>query len=188
MCGFGRTGKMFACEHWDTEPDIMTVAKNITACYAPLGAVMASDEAIEHLDMFMHVFTYTGHPVSCAAGLKNIEIMEREKLVENAAEIGPYLLDGLKTLEKHPIVGEVRGLGLLLGVELVKDKKTREPFGLFDGIADKITDGLLKQGIHIRSGGHSIEVAPVLTINKKEADMIVEALDKSVSEAVNELS
>lgn len=181
--GFGRTGKMFACEHWGIVPDIMTMAKNITSCYFPLGATIMKSERAEKMPRFMHVHTYTGHAVGCAAAVATIEIIEREKLVENAAEVGGYLLEGLKSLSEHPIVGEVRGLGMIYGIELVKDKKTKERFPLKDSIADKVAVRALDYGLFIRTaGGDIIELAPVLTITQNDADAIVDALDRSLSD------
>jgi len=186
--GFGRTGKMFACEHWGLVPDIMTMAKNITGCYFPLSATIMKSELAEIMPRFMHVHTWSGHAVGCAAALATIDIIERENLVTNAAELGAYMLDGLKTLSNHPIVGEVRGLGMIYGVELVKDKKTKERFPLRDSIADKVAVKAFDYGIFIRSaGGDIIEIAPVLTINKKEADAIVEGLDRSLTDIEREL-
>ena len=134
ITGFGRTGRMFACEHWGVTPDIMTLAKGITSGYVPMGAAIARKEIADAFigskdASFRHIFTFGGHPVAAAAGLKNIQIIEEEGLVENSATMGTYLLDGLQELkEKHPIIGDVRGLGLMCGMELVKDRSTKETF------------------------------------------------------------
>ncbi|MBW2053474.1 MAG: aspartate aminotransferase family protein, partial [Deltaproteobacteria bacterium] len=184
--GFGRTGKWFACEHWDLEPDIMTMAKNISGCYVPLGATIVKGELAEKLPLFMHVFTFSGHAVACAASLAAIGVMEKENMVEHAAEVGQYMLEGLKTLDKHPIVGEVRGLGMIMAVELVKDKKTKEVFTAREAIPDMVAKRMLDYGVFVRSGGGNgsvVEIAPVYTFTKKDADTVVEALDKSLTDA-----
>ncbi|MBW2090532.1 MAG: aspartate aminotransferase family protein [Deltaproteobacteria bacterium] len=185
--GFGRTGKMFACEHWDLEPDIMTMAKNISGCYVPLGGAIVKAELADKIPLFMHVFTFSGHAVACAAGLAAIEVMEREKMVEHVAEVGAYMLDGLKTLESHPLVGEVRGLGMIAGIEMVKDKKTREPFPMAGSVPEKVAKRMLDYGVFLRVGGGSvIEVAPVYNFTKKDADTLVEALGKSLKDVEKE--
>ncbi|MFQ5872471.1 MAG: aspartate aminotransferase family protein, partial [Dehalococcoidia bacterium] len=130
--GFGRTGKMFAIEHWGVTPDLMTFAKGVTSGYQPVGGVMAGPKVTdafvgEHEKTFTHGYTYSGHPAGAAAALANLEIIERENLVENAADVGNYMLDQLSALKEHSMVKEVRGIGLLAAVELVKDKATGEP-------------------------------------------------------------
>ena len=105
ICGFGRTGKMFATEHFDVKPDIITMAKGITSGYIPLGAVGCTDAIMEPIDIFMHLHTYGNHPVPCAVGLENLRILKDEKLVENSAEMGDYFLEGLRPLTRHPSVG-----------------------------------------------------------------------------------
>ncbi|MBW2622741.1 MAG: aspartate aminotransferase family protein, partial [Deltaproteobacteria bacterium] len=185
--GFGRTGKWFACEHYDVVPDIMTLAKNISGCYAPLGATIIKAELAEKLPLFMHVHTFSGHAVSCAAGLKAIEIIEREMMVDNAADVGQYLLEGLESLREHAIVGEVRGLGMLCAVELVKNRQTRERIPAETGLADKIIDRMLDHGVFIRTSGNVIiEISPILTITRKDIDTLINALDRVLSEANNE--
>ncbi len=129
--GFGRTGKMFASEHWNLVGDIMTMAKGLSSGYAPIGAVMCRPSvmaAFEGDNRLSHLLTYGGHAAACAAALANLAIIEDEGLVENAARMGRLLMDGLEALRSHPTVGDVRGLGLLAGVELVKDKATKAKF------------------------------------------------------------
>ena len=133
ITGFGRTGKMFATEHWDIQPDIFTVAKALTSGYLPIGAAVASRKVADAFmgedNTFRHLITFGGNPASCAAGLANLEIMENEGVVENSAEMGDYLYEQLQTLYEHPIVGDVRGgMGLLCAVELVKDRDAKERF------------------------------------------------------------
>ena len=125
---------MFASEHWDLQPDIMTMAKGLSSGYLPIGAAVArksvADEFIGGEDKtFKHLFTFGGNPVSCAASMANLDILENEGLIENSAAMGTYMYEQLQTLYEHPIVGEVRGgLGLLAAVEIVKDRDTKEKF------------------------------------------------------------
>jgi adenosylmethionine-8-amino-7-oxononanoate aminotransferase len=133
ITGFGRTGRWFALGHWGVEPDLVSFAKGVTSGYLPLGGVIASKRihtAIESAPLdrrFMHAATYSGHPVCCAVGLRNVEIIEREGLVGRAAVMGPRLLAGLEELRDLPTVGDVRGLGMMCGVELVTDRATKTP-------------------------------------------------------------
>src|SRR5256714_3023461 len=133
ITGFGRTGKWFALGHWGVEPDLVSFAKGVTSGYLPLGGVIASrhvHEAIESAPAdrkFMHAATYSGHPVCCAVGLRNVEIIETEGLAERAAVMGRRLLGGLEGLRDLPVVGDVRGLGMIGGVELVTDRNTKAP-------------------------------------------------------------
>src|SRR5213592_4953744 len=130
MAGFGRTGKWFACEHWDVVPDILTVAKGINSGYVPLGAMVISAELADWIQdkPFAGGLTYSGHPLACASGVASIEAFREEGIVENAAAMGDVLAEELPKLqERHPSIGEVRGKGLFWGIELVRDRETREP-------------------------------------------------------------
>jgi len=178
--GFGRTGRMFACEHWGLIPDIITLAKGMTSSYAPMGVAVARRSIAEAFvgedeKALRHVFSFGGHPPSCVAALKNIEIIEREGLVENAFFMGKRLLDGLKTLRHHPVVGDVRGLGLLFGVELVVDRKTKTPIEASD--ARKITQYLKEEGVLTRVSS-VLDLAPPLCVTQKQVDWLVEVLDR----------
>ena len=136
MSGFGRTGKWFAVDHWNVVPDIMTMAKGLTSAYAPLGAVAMKPEIAAAFDerTFELGLTYTAHPVSLAAAVANINVMRQDKLVEHAAAMGPVLNRMLKDLgETHPSVGEVRSIGLFGIIELVRDRKTKEPLAPWNG-------------------------------------------------------
>ncbi|NQT59457.1 MAG: aminotransferase class III-fold pyridoxal phosphate-dependent enzyme [Bacteroidetes bacterium] len=130
MTGFGRTGKWFAVDHWDVVPDIMSVAKGLTGAYVPLGATITTKKIGKHFSntMFSHGATYAGHTLGCAAAVEVLKIYEEDNLIENAASLGEYLMEkSLELKEKHPIIGDVRGLGLFVGLELVKNRETREP-------------------------------------------------------------
>ena len=189
--GFGRTGKMFAHQHYGVKPDIMAIAKGIVSAYLPIAATVVKNEVFnsfrgEEAEMrqVMQVNTYGGHPVAAAVAVRNIEIMAEEKLVERSAELGVYFMDGLKTLLKHPNVGDVRGKGLLLGVELVKDKKSKQQ-------ASSASVGAMvafarNNGIIIgRSGGGSqysntLTFSPPLVITRAEIDRVVDMLDRGL--------
>ena len=186
VCGFGRTGKFFGAEHYGIEPDLMTMAKSLTSGYSPLGATMTRREIIEDMPTFWHVHTYNNHPVSCTASLVNIEIIEEEKLVENSAEMGKYLLSGLESLAHHPSVGDVRGLGLITAIEFVRDKKTRERFPEEQGFCSRVMDLALDKGLILRQVEDIIEFCPPLIINKSEIDEMLEITDQAITQAEKE--
>ncbi|WP_425409811.1 aspartate aminotransferase family protein [Hyphococcus sp.] len=184
--GFGRTGKMFACEHWGVTPDIMTMAKGLTSGYAPMGAAIAGPKITERFESrggreagLNHVISFGGHAASAAAALKNIEIIETENMVQNSADMGAYLLEGLQELKKYPIVGDVRGLGLLAAVELVRDKKTRQPFGPEDQMPARFNGHLMDLGVLARTY-QVVEFGPPLCAGKAEIEKIVDATERTV--------
>ena len=192
ICGFGRTGKMFAIDHWGVVPDIMTVAKGIISSYLPLAATIARKEVADlfggedkHL---RHVFTFSGHPVSAAAALKNIEIIETENMVENSAEVGAYFkeqLEGLK--DDHPTVGDVRGLGLLLALELVSDRETKAKFPSEAKLPARLNRAFRKNGLILRAASEVLTIGPSLCITRPEVDEIVHAIDRSLGEVEADL-
>jgi adenosylmethionine-8-amino-7-oxononanoate aminotransferase len=185
ICGFGRTGKMFGIEHFTIQPDMITMAKGISSGYVPLGAVGCSDRVLEPIDNFFHLHTYGNHPVACAAALKNIEILEREDLVSNSQKMGQYFLNGLKDLEHHAIVGEARGQGLWLALDLTADKKTRSLFPL-DRL-NHIINRAKQMGLIIKAMGHALEFAPPLIIRKAEIDEALDILDRCLAIEVKEM-
>ena len=184
ICGFGRTGKWFGVQHFGIEPDIITMAKGISSGYVPLGAVGCTDEVMEPIDVFQHLHTYGNHPVSCAAALKNLEIIERENLIQRAWEMGAYFLEALKTLETHRIVGEVRGTGLWTAIDLTSDKKSRVLFPAKN--MNNIIDRAKAKGLIIKTMGHALEFAPPLIIQKEEIDLAVKILDECMTEEEKE--
>ena len=192
ITGFGRTGKMFACEHWGITPDIMTVAKGITSGYIPMGGAITrkpiSDAFIgSERVAFRHVITFGGHPVAAAAALKNIEIMETEGLVDNSAKMGRYLLDGLEELkQKHAMIGDVRGLGLFCGMEIVKDRQSKEYFPPEAELGPKLTQGFSSNGLILR-GGDVMNIAPPLCVTSGEIDEIVSVLDRVIGQTARDL-
>lgn len=180
ICGFGRTGTWFGVEHFDIGPDIITMAKGISSGYVPLGGVGCTDEVLEPIEIFQHLHTYGNHPVSCAVGLKNIEIMQRENLIGNSAEVGVYFLEALRTLESHPTVGEARGTGLWTALDLTTDKKSRALFPQSRILS--IINRAKKKGLIIKTMGHALEFAPPLIIQRGEIDEAVKIIDECITE------
>ncbi len=186
ITGFARTGTMFGVEQWNAQPDIVSIAKGVTSGYIPLGAVGVTDEIydvmLEPDAMFMHGFTYSGHPVACAVGVRNIQIIEDEKLADNARVQGAYLLDRLMELAPHQNVGEVRGLGLMMIVDIVKDKGTRERFDPAEGIAGKLTAAVRKRGLVPTATDTGIILAPPLIITQDQCDEVAAAVQGALVE------
>ena len=180
ICGFGRTGEMFATEHFAVTPDIMTMAKGITSGYVPLGAVGCASHVIEHIELLNHLHTYGNHPVSCAVGIRNLELLESEKLVENSRDVGRYFLEGLQSLEWHPCVGEVRGTGLWLAIDFTSDKTSRAPFP-FENMMN-IIKRLKKKGILVKTMGMALEFAPPLIFRKEDVDTVIPLIDECITE------
>ena len=196
--GFGRTGKMFAHQHYGVEPDIVTVAKGLVSAYQPIAATVVRNDVFksfvgdpsENRQVFQ-ISTYGGHPVAAAVANRNIEIILEEKLVERSAENGAYLLDGLRSLLRHPWVGDVRGKGLFAGVELVRDRRTKEaiPGDRVKGVVDFAR----RNGVIVgRSGGgrrlgSTIVLSPPLVITRAEIDRVVAVLDKAIEEMGGQL-
>jgi adenosylmethionine-8-amino-7-oxononanoate aminotransferase len=193
MTGMGRTGKPFAVQHWGIEPDMILVGKGIASGYAPLGAVLVSARVVEAFERgsgaFMHGFTYQAHPVSTAAGNAVFDYLESHKLFERVAPAGKNLRDGLSSLLPHRHVGDVRGLGLLLGVEFVKDEATREPFPKSENIAEKVRQACLEENVltYPTQGcvdglrGDHILLAPPFTISPDESALISRALEAALA-------
>jgi taurine--2-oxoglutarate transaminase len=187
MAGFGRTGKWFACDHWDVVPDILTVAKGINSGYVPLGAMVISEELAGWVrdKYFAGGLTYSGHPLACAAGVASIEAFQEEGIVENSAELGETLGERLRELAgRHESIGDVRGLGLFYGVELVKDRETREPLVPFNASGEafapmaKVFKAALERGLYLMMHWNVIIVAPPLTITREELEEGLEILDE----------
>lgn len=192
ITGFGRTGTMFATEHWGITPDIFTVAKALTSGYLPIGAAVASKKIADAFigseeSAFRHLLTFGGNPASCAAGLANLEIMEGEGMVENSAKMGDYLYEQLQTLYEHRIVGDVRGgMGLLAAVEIVKDRDTKEKFPKDAELGKKFSAAMNRYGLLGRAGD-VISMAPPLCITKDEVDFLVKQVDAAITEVENTL-
>ncbi|MGI8552152.1 MAG: aspartate aminotransferase family protein [Dehalococcoidia bacterium] len=190
ITGFGRTGTWFGMEHYGVQADIMSFAKGVTSGYSQLGGIIISKRiqdllGRQPLDVrWMHAYTYSAHPVACAVGLANLDIIEREGLVQRSERMGQRLLEGLRTLESLPHVGDVRGLGLLARVELVQDKPTRKAFPASAKVGDRVLAEARTRGMITRNRGDVINVAPPLIVSEAEIDQIVGILRDSI-EAVN---
>ena len=192
MTGFGRTGKWFAVDHWDVVPDIMSVAKGITSGYVPLGATITKKSIGKYFSdhMFSHGATYAGHALGCAAAIEVINIYEQDKLIENSAVMGKYLLEkSLELMDKHPVIGDVRGLGLFVGLELVKNRETREPLIPIDAKIRKgmnpkleLAKRLGELGMMAMAANPSnvIAMAPALIATKDDIDEGVAIMDEAL--------
>ena len=174
ICGFGRTGHWFASEHYGIEADFMTLANGITSGYVPLSAIMVSDRVADVLNAmgdFAHGFTYSGHPVACAVAIENIRILKEEKLVDRVKnETGPYLTKKMQEFLDHPLVGEVRSLGLMGAIELVKDKKTRKTFDPVGDTGTICRDHCFRLGLVMRATRDTMLISPPLTWTKADVD------------------
>ena len=197
VSGFGRTGKMFGHEHWGAKADIFTFAKGMASGYMPVAATVVKESIFEafygeatELKHFRHINTYGGHPVAAAVSLKNIEIVEHENLAANAEKMETYIKGRLSEFADHPLVGEIRGKGLLLGIELVSDKENKTP--LETARSNAIVQNCMKQGVLVMRNGYTIPgldnvliMAPPLILKESEADIIVDAIGNALKQALN---
>src|SRR4051794_2663905 len=192
MAGFGRTGKWFAVDNWDIVPDILTVAKGINSGYVPLGAMVVREPIADWIRgrYFAGGLTYSGHPLACASGVASIEAFQEEGIVENAAAMGDVFGAELRRLaEKHPSVGDVRGLGCFWGLELVKNRETREPLVPFNATGDAVKPvaalmkRALERGLYLMTHWNVVMVCPPLTITREELDEGIETVDDALTVA-----
>jgi putrescine aminotransferase len=179
VCGFGRTGRWFGCEHFGFQPDLMTIAKGLSSGYLPIGGVMVSDKVAEVLidrgGEFAHGFTYSGHPVACAVASENLAILERENLVTRTRdETGPYLAAKWRELAGHPLVGEARSVGLIGALELVKDKATRTFFDRRGEVGTICRDFCFQNGLVMRATRDTMIISPPLVITREQIDELTE--------------
>ena len=176
ICGFGRTGEWFGSDFYDLKPDMMTIAKGLTSGYIPMGGLIVRDEVVAVLNEggdFNHGFTYSGHPVAAAVALENIRILREEKIIEKVhAETAPYLQKRLRELNDHPLVGEVRGVGMLGAIELVQDKATRKRYE-GRGVGMICRQFCFDNGLIMRAVGDTMIISPPLVISKDEIDELV---------------
>jgi adenosylmethionine-8-amino-7-oxononanoate aminotransferase len=193
ITGFGRTGRWFALSHWGVEPDIMTFAKGVTSAYLPLGGMMVTKKIADAIsgappsERWMHASTYSGHPVCCAVALRTLVIMEREKLVDKAARLGRYMLRRLEALLELESVGDIRGLGLMAGVELVADRTTKAPFDRALKVGDRIRQKAHQAGLIIRNRGDIINIAPPFVISEDQLDALVSILRDAITDTTRGL-
>jgi taurine--2-oxoglutarate transaminase len=192
MAGFGRTGKWFACENWDVVPDILNLAKGINSGYVPLGAMVVSQKIADWVrdKYFAGGLTYSGHPLACAAAVASIEAFQEEGIVEHAAELGPEFMERLRGLqERHPSIGDVRGLGCFWGLELVRNRETREPLVPFNATGEamapvaRMAKTALEQGLYLMTHWNVVMVCPPLNITIEELDEGIAILDEALSVA-----
>jgi len=199
MTGMGRTGKNFAVEHWGIAPDIIVTGKGVASGYAPVGAVFASAHVVETIEnasgAFEHGFTYMAHPVGMATALAVLDFAEQNKLFERVAPMGRELLAALETLRKHPTVGDVRGLGLLAGIEFVQDKASKAPFPQAARFAERFAEATLEEGVatYPMKGcvdgdlGDHILLAPPFTITSAQIAELVSGLDRTLARLEREI-
>lgn len=195
ICGFGRTGNWWGFQSLGFEPDIVPMAKGLSSGYLPIGAIAFADHLIKDFfelgGEFYHGMTYAGHPVAAAVALKNIEIIEQEKLVERTREIGPYFAQALASLRDHPIVGETRSMGLIGAIELANDKAKRGHFDKPGRVGTLCRDHCFKTGLIMRACWDTMVLAPPLVITKKEIDELVQlarvALDATYNDVKSEV-
>jgi adenosylmethionine-8-amino-7-oxononanoate aminotransferase len=188
ITGFCRTGAWFALGHWNVEPDIVSFAKGVTSGYLPLGGIMVNREikdaidSVKPEDRWMHAYTYSGHPTCCAVGLRNVEIMEKERLWENAARMGARLFDGLRAaFGDHPNAGDIRGgKGLLAAVELVEDPATKASFAPDRKVGPRIQAEMVKRGVVTRLRGEVLLFAPPLIVTEAQVDQAIDVARASV--------
>ena len=192
ITGFGRTGDWFAMKRWGVQPDILAFAKGITSGYLPLGGIMVSRQVLDvmlsvpYADRWMHAYTYSGHATCCAVGLRNLEIIEKEGLVDNAAKMGARLLAGMRTLTDLKAVGEVRGLGLMVAVELVADRSTKAAFDPAKKIIGTVKAELEARGVFTRNVRDILCFAPALVITEAQVDRLVESTRGAIAAVLPE--
>src|SRR5881227_1924441 len=192
MVGFGRTGKWFGVDNWNVVPDILTVAKGINSGYVPLGAMIAREPIAEWVrdKYFAGGLTYSGHPLACASAIASIEAFKEEGIVENAAEMGGVFAEKLNALkDKHPSIGDVRGLGCFWGLELVKNRETREPLVPFNATGEafapvaRVYKAALDRGLYLMTHWNVVMVCPPLTITREELEEGISILDEVLAVA-----
>jgi len=180
ICGFGRTGKWFGVEHFDLAPDMLLMAKGISSGYMPMGALGATEAVMAPVDNFANLQTYMNHPVACAAALANIEILKRERLIDNARVMGDYFLDGLKLLTCYEAVGEVRGIGLWAVLDLTTDRSTRALFPA-DRL-ERMVQRAKEKGLIIKFMHCALEFAPSLVVTRGDIDLALRIIDECLAE------
>ena len=192
ICGFGRTGNLWGCETYNIKPDIIISSKCLTAGYFPMGAVIVNKEfadeftsASEDAEEFPHGFTAGGHPVGCAIALKAIDVIINEGLLENVKNVSPYFHERLKEFNQYEHIGETRGVGLMAALEMVKDKKTKEPFEGHLNMGDKVANMSIDNGLICRPLGPAIVLCPQFIITKNQIDEMFDSLHNTLKKAFN---
>jgi putrescine aminotransferase len=192
ICGFGRTGHWFGSEYFNIKPDLMPIAKGLSSGYLPIGGVMVSDRIADVIigkgKEFAHGFTYSGHPAACVVASRNLEIIEREGLVEKVRnDTGPYLRQLWEQFTEHPLVGEVRNLGLLGAIELVDDKSSRSFFKKRGKVGERCRDLCIRNGLVMRAVQDTMILSPPLVATRGHLDEIYEKASKTLNQLAEEL-
>ena len=192
LCGFGRTGKMFAMDHWDVVPDIMTLGKGISSSYLPLSATIVKEEVADAFggegnELNMAV-THSGHPVTAAAALKNIEIIETESLVQNSAEVGAYFKEQLwEIADDHPSMGNVDGLGMFIGIDLVSDKSTKKRFENEREVCARLNEKFQERHMILVATQGKVYIGPPICTTREDVDEMVAKIDGSIGDLEQDL-
>jgi len=194
ICGFGRTGRMFGIETFDLRPDIVVMAKALSSAYLPISATAISEpiyQALVHqsdkVGFFAHGYTYSGHPAACAVALEALRIYEERDVVAHVQRVGPRLLDGLRRLAAHPLVGDVRGVGLLAGVELVRDRVSKATFDPPGTAGMLLTARAQEHGLIVRNLQDTIALSPPLIITAEQVDELLRRLERALEDTGREL-
>ncbi len=189
ICGFGRTGNMFGTETFGLKPDIITMAKALSSAYLPISATIVSEELYqafvaqsEKIGTFAHGYTYSAHPVCCAVAVETLKIYEERNILAHVRRVAPRFQEGLRRFASHPLVGEVRGVGLLAGLELVKDKATKAPFDLKMGVGPMMAARAQENGLICRALMDTVALCPPLVITEKEIDEMLRRFGKALDE------
>ena len=196
ICGFGRTGKMWGSQTYGLRPDLLTTAKQLSSAYAPISAVMVNEKVYgvllqgsDDVGTFAHGFTYSGHPVSAAVALECLKIYEERGVIDHVRAVAPRLQDGLRErFSAHPLVGEVRGVGLMAAVELVADKQARKRFDADLGVGAYCARRALDRGLVLRALGDSVAVSPPLIIQEAEIDVLLERFEGALGDTADWLA
>jgi len=195
MTGFGRTGRWFAVEHWKVTPDILVSAKGASGGYFPLGVILAKESLVEAIRrgprQFVHGFTYANGVLGAAVGLAVLRFLDSRGLVDASARLGEVLLKELETLRQLPAVGDVRGLGLMAGVELVADRRSRQPYPRAQRLAERVQAGAMARGLNVYYGtgladgldGAALLIGPPFVITEDQIAQIVAVLREAIAEA-----
>jgi len=191
ICGFGRTGNMFGTETYRLRPDMMTMAKQLSAAYLPISAVMINEKIYqatvresEKIGFFGHGFTYGGHPVPAAVALEALKIYEERDIVGHVRRVAPRFQEGIRCLGSHPLVGDARGIGLVAGLELVKSKTTRENFAPADGVAAHVAKRAQARGVITRGMGDVVHLCPPLVIEDEAIDELITTISRALDDTL----
>jgi len=189
ICGFGRTGNLFGCQTYDIEPDILVTAKALSSAYLPISAVLINDKVYQvvadnsaKIGTFGHGFTYSGHPVAAAVALETIKIYEERDIVAHVRRVAPRLQEGLRRFANHPLVGEVRGVGLVGAVELVSDKATKVPFDPLGKVGMYATERTQTHGALVRNLMDTVAFSPPLVITEAQIDALLDRFGKALDD------